>query len=273
MTTHLQGQDAAHTTPTQTQIHPTAVVDLAAQLDVGVIVEPYAVIDGDVQIGAGSIIGSHARIAAGARLGRSVRVYDGAALANPPQDLKFGGEPTELIVGDRTVIRECATLNRGTKASGRSVVGADCLIMAYAHVAHDNVLGDHVILANSVQLGGHVHIGDWAIIGGGTVVHQFSQIGAHAMVGGGFRVTQDVAPYVIVGGYPLKTLSINRIGLERRGFAPEQIAALSRAFRIVFRSGLNMTQALETLRADGPDTTETRYLIDFISTSERGIIR
>ncbi|MEW5701435.1 MAG: acyl-ACP--UDP-N-acetylglucosamine O-acyltransferase [Candidatus Zixiibacteriota bacterium] len=265
--------DSVQTTSQETRIHSTAIVDPTARLDVGVTVEPYAVIDGDVEIGAGSVIGSHARIAAGARLGREVRVYDAAAVGNPPQDLKFGGEQTELIVGDRTVIREFATLNRGTKASGRTVIGADCLIMAYGHVAHDNELGHHVILANAVQLGGHVHIGDWAIIGGGTVVHQFSKIGAHAMVGGGFRVTQDVAPYVIVGGYPLKTLSINRIGLERRGFSAEQVAAVSRSFRILFRSGLNMTQAMEKLRAEAPDTPETRYLIEFVGGSERGIVR
>ena len=258
---------------TETRIHRTAAVDPAAQLDTGVVVEAYAVIDADVEIGAGSVIGPHAHIASGARLGQNVRVFDSAAVANPPQDLKFGGEKTELVVGDRTVIRECVTLNRGTKASGRSVIGADCLIMAYAHVAHDNDLGHHVILANSVQLGGHVHIGDWAIIGGGTVVHQFSAIGAHAMIGGGFRVTQDVPPYIIAGGYPLKAASLNRIGLERRGFTREQIDALARAYRILFRSGLNTSQALEKLAALGSETDEVRCLVDFISRSERGCIR
>jgi UDP-N-acetylglucosamine acyltransferase len=265
-------RETGHTS-TDTHIHPTAVVDPAAELDNSVVVEPYAIIDADVRIGAGSVIGAHARIASGARLGRDVRVYDGAALANPPQDLKFGGERTELIVGDRTVIRECATLNRGTTASGRTVVGADCLIMAYAHVAHDNELGHHVILANAVQLGGHVHLGDWAIIGGGTVVHQFCKVGAHVMVGGGFRVTQDVVPYAVVGGYPLKTLSFNRIGLERRQFTPEQIKSVERAFRILFRSGLNLSQAVEKLRDGEPGTPETQLLLDFIAHSERGIIR
>jgi UDP-N-acetylglucosamine acyltransferase len=259
--------------PTETQIHPTAVVDPRAQIDTGVIVEPFAVIDADVQIGAGSIIGSHARIANGARLGKGVRVFDGAAVSNAPQDLKYAGEPTELFVGDRTVIRECATLNRGTTASGKTVVGADCLIMAYSHVAHDNELGHHVILANAVQLGGHVHLGDWAIIGGGTVVHQFCLIGPHVMVGGGFRVTQDIVPYVTTGGYPLKTLSVNRIGLERRGFTPDQIGAISKAFRTVFRAGLNMTQAIEKLNAEGPHTPETALMIEYASRSERGIIR
>jgi len=259
--------------PTETQIHPTAVVDPRAQLDVGVIVEPFAVIDADVRIGAGSVIGSHARIANGARLGEKVRVFDGAAVSNAPQDLKYAGEPTELFVGDRTVIRECATLNRGTTASGKTVVGADCLIMAYSHVAHDNELGHHVILANAVQLGGHVHLGDWAIIGGGTVVHQFCLIGPHVMVGGGFRVTQDIVPYVTTGGYPLKTLSVNRIGLERRGFTAEQIGAITKAFRTIFRAGLNMTQAIEKLKSEGPHTPETALMIEYASRSERGIIR
>ncbi len=258
---------------TESQVHPTAVVDPKAQLDVGVIVEPYAVIDADVRIGAGSMIGAHARIANGARLGKNVRVYDGAALSNAPQDLKYAGEPTELFVGDRTVVRECATLNRGTVASGKTVVGADCLIMAYAHVAHDNELGHHVILANAVQLGGHVHLGDWAIVGGGTVVHQFCLIGPHVMVGGGFRVTQDIVPYVTTGGYPLKTLSVNRIGLERRGFSPAQIEEISRVFRTLFRGGLNMSQALEKLRTEGPHTPETALMIEYASRSERGIIR
>lgn len=255
------------------QIHPTAVVDPRAELDSGVLVEPYVVIDGDVRIGAGSIIGAHAHIASGARLGAKVHVYDGAAVSNPPQDLKYADEPTELYVGDRTVIRECATLNRGTIASGKTVVGADCLIMAYAHVAHDNELGHHVILANAVQLGGHVHIGDWAIIGGGTVVHQFCLVGPHVMVGGGFRVTQDIVPFVTTGGYPLKTLSVNRIGLERRGFSADQIAAISKAFRTLFRGGLNMSQALEKLKTEGPHTVETALMIEYASRSERGIIR
>lgn len=260
-------------TATETRIHPTAIVDPKAQLDSGVTVEPYAVIDADTQIGAGSVIGAHARIANGARLGTNVRIYDGAAISNPPQDLKYAGEPTELYVGDRTVVRECATLNRGTIASGKTVVGADCLIMAYAHVAHDNELGHHVILANAVQLGGHVHLGDWAIVGGGTVIHQFCMVGPHVMIGGGFRVTQDIVPFVTTGGYPLKTLSINRIGLERRGFSPEQIAAITRAFRTIFRSGLNMSQALEKLKTEGPHTPETALMIEYASRSERGIIR
>lgn len=257
----------------ETQIHPTAVIDPDAKLDDGVVVEPYAVIDADVEIGAGSMIGSHTRIMSGARLGRDVKVHPGAVIANIPQDLKFGGERTHLIVGDKTVIRECATLNRGTAAHGRTEVGAGCLIMAYAHVAHDCIIGDHVILANAVQLGGHVTIGDWAILGGAVVVHQFSKIGEHAMIGGGFRVTQDVPPFAIVAGYPLRVLSINKIGLERRGFSPDQVAALSRAFRILYRSGLNLAQAMDKLKTEGPHSADVARLIEFYAQSERGVMR
>jgi len=260
--------------PTETTtIHPTAIIDPGAQLGAGVTVEPYAVIDDNVEIGDGSVIGSHTRIASGARLGRGVKVHHGAVLGTVPQDLKFGGEETLLTVGDNTVIRECATLNRGTRARGRTVVGSDCLIMAYAHVAHDCILGDHVILANAVQLGGHVTIGEWAILGGAVVVHQFSLVGAHSMIGGGFRVTQDVPPYAVVGGYPARVLTVNHIGLERRGFSAEQIAALTRAFRTLFRSGLNRTQAMDKLKSEGAHTAEVEHLIEFFAQSERGVMR
>ena len=256
-----------------TAVHPTAIIDPAARLGTGVTVEPYAIIDANVEIGSGSVIGSHARIASGARLGNEVKIHQGAVVGTVPQDLKFGGEDTLLIVGDRTVIREFATLNRGTRARRRTEVGADCLLMAYTHVAHDCILGDRVILANAVQLGGHVTIGDWAILGGGVVVHQFTQIGEHAMVGGGFRVTQDVPPFAVVGGYPARIISVNRIGLERRGFTADQVKALTHAFRILFRSGLNRTQAIEKLKSEGARTSEIEHLLGFFAKSERGVMR
>lgn len=259
--------------PDETSIHPTAIIDPTSEIGAGVTVGPYAVIEGDVQIGDRSVIGPHAHIASGARLGVDAQVSHGASLGAPPQDLKFADERTELFVGDRTVVREFATLNRGTSATGRTTVGSDCMIMAYAHVAHDNTLGDHVILANAVQLGGHVTLGDWVIIGGGTVVHQFSVVGAHVMIGGGFRVTQDILPYVVVGGYPLKTLSLNRIGLERRGYSEDQIKSLSRIFRVVFRSRLNMTQVAARLREEMADIPEAVAIAEFIESTERGIVR
>jgi UDP-N-acetylglucosamine acyltransferase len=256
-----------------TTIHPTAVVDPDAELGTGVVVEPFAVIDADVQIGDRSVIGSSTRIGPGARIGNDVQIYHGASISMPPQDLKYAGERTELRIGDRTTIREFATLNRGTKASGYSAVGSDCLIMAYSHVAHDCHLGDRVILANAVQLGGHVTIGDWTILGGAVLVHQFSLIGEHVMVGGGFRITQDAPPFMVIAGYPSRVVSINRIGLERRGFGKEQLDALSRAFRVLFRSKLNVSQALAKLREDGPHTAEVHRLIEFYDRSERGVMR
>ncbi|MBD3298418.1 MAG: acyl-ACP--UDP-N-acetylglucosamine O-acyltransferase, partial [candidate division Zixibacteria bacterium] len=219
------------------------------------------------------VIGSSTRIGSGARIGNDVKIFHGASIAMIPQDLKFGGESTELRVGDRTVIREFTTLNRGTRELGYSAVGSDCLIMAYAHVAHDCVLGDRVIVANAVQLGGHVHIGDWAILGGAVVVHQFSLIGEHAMIGGGFRVTQDVPPYAVVAGYPARVVSVNRVGLERRGFKKEQLDALSRAFRLLYRSKFNTKQAIAKLREDGPHTDEVKRLLAFYDQSERGVMR
>jgi UDP-N-acetylglucosamine acyltransferase len=256
-----------------TKIHPSAIIDPLAELGTGVQVGPFAIIEGDVRIGAGTVIGSHALIASGSRLGRSVTVHHGAAVGTPPQDLKFAGEKTELFVGDRTEIREFADLNRATAVTGKTVIGSDCMIMAYAHVAHDNRLGNHVILANAVQLGGHVSLGDGVFIGGGTVVHQFCIVGAQVMIGGGFRVTQDILPYVIVGGYPLKVISLNRIGLERRGYSADQIRTLSHIFRIVFRSKLNMSQVVERLRAEMADVPEAVEIATFIEGSERGIIR
>jgi UDP-N-acetylglucosamine acyltransferase len=202
-----------------------------------------------------------------------VRISHGAVIGTEPQDLKYAGEPTETHIGDRTIIRECATVHRGTIRTGRTIVGADCMIMAYAHVAHDNTLGHHVILANAVQLGGHVTLEDWVVVGGASVVHQFCRIGMHAMIGGGFRVTQDVLPFVIVGGCPARTLKLNRIGLERRGLPAETIERLSRAFRIVFRSKRNFSQAADELQRVMPDCPEAQQMRDFILQSERGLVR
>lgn len=258
-------------TTAKVNIHPTAIVADDVELGENVVVGPYSIVEKNVKIGDGTVLVSHVRLGNGTRIGRNCRLHHCVSAGSAPQDLKYAGEPTELFIGDRTVIREFATLNRGTTHRRKTVVGADCLIMAYAHVAHDCWVGDHVILANAVNLAGHVTIEDWASIGGIVPVHQFVRIGAHCYIGGGFRVPKDIVPYSLSGGYPLKVAGLNRIGLERRGFTKEQLAALSKAFRILFRSKLNTTQAVERLKTDIEQTPEVRHLIEFVETSERGI--
>lgn len=255
------------------QIHPTAVVSPKAELADDVTVGPHTVIEDDVTIDSGSRIASSVLIASGGRLGKNVRISHGAVIATEPQDLKFGGEKTLAIIGDNTTIREYATVNRGTAHSGQTSVGKDCLLMAYSHVAHDCVIGDNVIMANSVNLAGHVEVDAHAILGGVLPVHQFVKIGAHAMIGGGFRVQQDVCPYALVAGYPLKVVGINSIGLRRRGFSKETVATLEQVFKLLFFSNLNTSQAIERIRADIQDIPEVRTVLEFTSRSNRGIIK
>lgn len=252
-------------------VHPTALVHDDAILARGVTVGPGAIVGAGVTIGADSEIGSHVLIERDTVIGRGCRIFHGAVLGTEPQDLKFEGELTELVIGDRTVIREYATLNRGTNATGRTVVGSDCLIMAYAHVAHDCHLGDRVILANAVNMGGHVTIGDWAIVGGMTPIHQFVRIGEHAFVGGASRVAKDVAPYVRCSGSPLEMAGLNSVGLRRRGFGPELRLELKRAYRLFFLSNLNVSQAVERARRDLDLLPEVERFIEFFETSERGV--
>ena len=254
-------------------LHPTAQVDPAAVLGEGVQVGPYSIIDAGAKIGAGTRIGAHVAISGFTRIGTGCRVFHGAVLGSEPQDLKFDGEETHLIVGDRTIIREYVTLNRGTHDRKKTVVGSDCFLMAYAHVAHDCRVGDHVILANSVNMAGHVTIDDWAVVGGVVPIHQFVHIGSHAMIGGGFRVTQDVCPYALTGGYPLRVVGLNIVGLKRRGFVTAQLAPLRAAFRLLFQSGLNTTQALLRIATEIEPTAEIAHLVDFIRASARGITK
>jgi len=257
----------------RTLIHPTAIVDPKAELGAGVSVGPFTIIEGDVTIGDGTQIAAHARIAAGTRVGRDCTIAHGAVLGTEPQDVKFEGEYTTLEIGDRTLIREYATLNRGTRNRMKTVVGSDCFLMAYTHVAHDCKLGDHVILANSVNMAGHVTIEDWAMIGGVVPIHQFVRIGCHSMTGGGFRIPQDICPYALMGGYPLRVMGLNIVGLKRRGFTTEQLSALRRAFRFLFKSELNTTQALERIEAEVELTAEVVHVMEFIRSSERGIAK
>lgn len=252
-------------------VHPTALVDEAAELGDGVTIGPYAIVGPRVVLGDGSSVGPHVLIERDTRVGEDCVIHKGAVLGTDPQDLKYAGEATTLEVGDRTVIREYATLNRGTAERGRTEVGSDCLLMAYTHVAHDCVIEDHVILSNAVNMGGHVRIEEWAIVGGLTPIHQFVRIGRHAFVGGASRVQKDVPPYVRAAGSPLELHGLNSVGLQRRSVAEAVRRELKRAYRLVFRSGLNVSQALERAKAELEPLDEVRYFLGFIEESERGV--
>ncbi len=255
----------------QSTIHPTAVIGQSAILGEGVTVGPYTIIEDDVEIGDGTVVWPHVHIASGARIGRDCKIHSGAVLATEPQDLKFSGEKTWLYVGDRTVIRECVTLNRGTKASGKTVVGSDNLIMAYVHAGHDCVIGNHVVIANSVQFGGHCEVGDYAVIGGLTGVHQFVRIGRFSMVGGIARASLDVPPFVMAGGHDsFRYEGLNAIGLKRRGFTSEKITLIRDAYRILFQSGLLLANALEKVKSELSQEPEILEILDFFASGTHG---
>jgi UDP-N-acetylglucosamine acyltransferase len=254
-------------------IHETAIVHPSAELDHGVEVQPFAIVGPGVRIGANTHVGPRVLIEKDTLIGTDCRLANGAVLGTDPQDLKYEGQKTLLRIGDRTVVREYATLNRGTAASGQTLVGSDCLLMAYSHIAHDCELGNHVIVANATNMGGHVTIEDWATVSGLVAIHQFVRVGAHAFVGGGSRIPQDVPPYCRVVGNPSpKVHGLNSIGLERRGFSAELRGSLKRTYRILFQSGLNMSQAIERVEQDAElSQPEVRYFLDFIRNSKRGI--
>ncbi len=255
-------------------IHPTAIIHPEARLAEGVSVGPYSIISENVSIGRGTRVDAHTVIKPFVRIGEDNEIYQFVSLGEVPQDLKFGGEETWLEIGDRNRIREFATLNRGTVGGGGvTKIGSDCLIMSYAHVAHDCVIGDRVILANSVQMAGHVHIYEQAIIGGGTVIHQFVRIGEHCMVGGGSALPQDIPPYVVASGNRAVLSGLNIVGLSRRGFSAESIASLKKAYKILFRSGLLLKDAVDKIREEVAPCTEVERLIEFMTTSERGVCR
>jgi UDP-N-acetylglucosamine acyltransferase len=252
-------------------IHATAIIDPGVTLGDKVTIGPYTVIEDDVEIGEGTRIGPHVHIASGARIGSACRIHAGAVLATEPQDLKYAGEKTQLIVGDRTVIRECVTLNRGTKASGRTVVGSDTLVMSYVHAGHDCVIGNHVVIANSVQFGGHCEVGDYAVIGGLTGVHQFVRIGRYSMVGGIARASLDVPPFVMaVGHASFRYEGLNSLGLKRRGFTAEKISMIKDVYRIIFQSGLLLSNALEKVRTDFPAEPEIVEILRFFDSGTHG---
>lgn len=255
-----------------TTIHPSALVDKQAKLGANVSIGAFAIIEADVEIGDGTTIASNVLVAAGARIGKECLIHNGVVVSTLPQDLKFEGEKTTFEIGDNTTIREFCTLNRGTKESGKSSIGSNCLLMAYAHVAHDCRVGDNVIIANAVQLGGHVEIEDYAIIGGMTGVHQFCRVGRHVMVGGGFRITKDVPPYILAMSEPLQFAGINSVGLRRRGFKPDVLSALKKTYRLLYRSQLNVSQAVARIKEDVEMLPEVENVLHFIEKAERGLV-
>lgn len=252
---------------------PLAYIHREAKIARNVVIEPFVTISKNVEIEEGTWIGSNVTIMEGARIGKNVKIFPGAVVSAVPQDLKFGGEDTILEVGDNTVIRECVTLNRGTDATNKTVIGKNCLIMAYTHVAHDCVIGDNCILVNAVQLAGHVTIDDWAIVGGAAAVHQFVNIGAHTMVSGGSLVRKDVPPYTKAGREPLSYAGINSIGLRRRGFSNEKIAEIQEIYRYIFLKGLNNSKALDLLELEMTPSKERDEIINFFRNSDRGVMK
>jgi len=254
-------------------IHPTAIIDDSASIGNNVSIGPYTVVGPHVEIGDHCVIGPHVVLRGPTVLGQHNRIYQFASVGEDCQDKKYQGEPTRLVIGDYNVIREGVTIHRGTvQDQGVTEIGSHNLLMAYVHVAHDCVVGDHVILANNTTLAGHVHVGDWAILGGFTGVHQFCKIGAHAFTAVNSVVVQDIPPYIMAQGHNAVPRTINSEGLKRRGFTPQQITAIKRAYKLLYRQGLTVAEAVEKMRELNADE-ELTPLIDFILSSKRGIIR
>ncbi len=249
-----------------------AVIDPSAKLGKEVSVGPFAIIEGDVVIGDGTHIHANAQIKQFSRIGKNSKIFAGSIIGEIPQDLKYSGEDTELIIGDNTTVREFCTLNRGTSDSGKTVIGSNCLLMAYVHIAHDCIVGNNTILANGVQLGGHVEIGNHVTIGGMTPVHQFCKVGDYAFVGGGYRIVQDVPPFIMAMGEPLRFSGLNSVGLRRKNFSAETRTALKRAYKLIYQSDLNRSQAVEKIESDLNSMPEMKTVLSFIELSSRGLI-
>ncbi|MBK7478544.1 MAG: acyl-ACP--UDP-N-acetylglucosamine O-acyltransferase [Bacteroidales bacterium] len=250
-----------------------AYVNPGARLADNVKVEPFAFIDENVEIGEGTWIGPHATVLYGARIGRNCKIFPSAVISGIPQDLKFKGEDTTAEIGDGTTVREAATINRGTASKGRTIIGRDCLIMAYAHIGHDCIVGDNCILGNSTGLAGEVKVDDWAILSAGSLVHQFARIGGHVMIGGGSKVRIDVPPFIKADRDPLTYLGLNTVGLTRRGFPKERIDYIHNIYRALYQNGMNVSQALEYIEKEFAPSDDLEYIIGFIRESKRGIIR
>lgn len=254
-------------------IHPMACVSPDAKIGEGVEIGPFVTIDADVTIGANTKIYSNVTILEGTRIGKNCSVFPGAVIGAIPQDLKFRGEQTTVEIGDNTTIRECATIHRGTVAKSKTVVGNNCLIMAYCHVAHDCILGNNIIMSNATQLAGEVNIDDFAVIGGGTLAHQFTRIGAHTMIQGGSKITKDIPPYAVAGRDPIAFAGINSVGLLRRGFTKGQIDAIQDVYRLLYNNGMNNSDAMDHIETVLPISAERDLIIGFVRASQRGIVR
>lgn len=250
-----------------------AYVDSTAQVGQDVTIEPFAYVAADTVIGDGCYIATGAVIREGARLGKNCKIHTGAVIAGIPQDLKFKGEYTTVQIGDNTMVRECATINRGTAAKGTTKVGSNCLIMAYAHVGHDCVVGDHCILANQVSLAGEVEVDDWAILGGHVAVHQFTHIGKHVMVSGGTLVSKDIPPFVTAAFSPVGYAGMNSIGLRRRGFSDEQLANIHEMMKILFQEGYAYSKGVEIVESKFEPSPERDEMLSFIRGSKRGLLK
>lgn len=265
--------NSASTTLRLPRVHETAIVHPDARLDADVVIGPYCIVGEAVSLGPGCVLHSHVRLDGPLVCGGNNKFFHGAAIGADPQDLKFQGEATSVRIGDDNVFREFVTVNRATRAGRETTIGNSNLLMAYVHVAHDCIVHDHVILANSVNLAGHVEVEDFAIVGGVTPVHQFVRIGRYSIVGGGFRVPKDIPPYMKAAGNPLRIVGLNSLGLERHSFPASVCRELKEAFRTLYRDGLNVSQAAEQLREKFPESPEIRHLLEFIAASDRGIVR
>jgi UDP-N-acetylglucosamine acyltransferase len=252
---------------------PLAYIHPDAKIASTVVIDPFVTIDKNVEIGDGTWIGSNVTIMEGVRIGKNCRIFPGAVVGAIPQDLKYKGEETLVIIGDNTTLREYVTVNKGTSAKGKTVIGNNCLIMAYCHVAHDCILGNNIIISNATQLAGEVVIDDFAIISAGVLVHQFTRIGSHVMVQGGSRVNKDIPPFITAGRDPISYAGVNSIGLRRRGYTNEQIRDIQDVYRYVYLKGMNTTHAIERIMAEMPASNERDEILLFIKNSPRGIIK
>lgn len=254
-------------------ISPLAHVHPNAKIGEGVVIEPFAFVDDNVEIGDGTLVMSNANIRFGARIGKNCRIFPGAVISAIPQDLKFVGEDTLAIVGDNTTVRECATINRGTKSRGETRVGNNCLLMAYSHIAHDCIIKNNVIIGNATQVAGEVEIDDFAILSGGCLVHQFTCIGRNVMVQGGSRIGKDLPPFIMAGREPISYVGLNSVGLRRHQFTSEQINEIQEVYRYVYQAGYNTTDALRKIEEELPESELRNIIVGFIRASKRGIVR